>query len=55
MHILIDFIPNHTSDQHEWFKESCKSANETNPYKDYYVWFSSKNSVEPPNNWVEIF
>lgn len=55
MRILIDFIPNHTSDQHEWFKESCKSSDASNPYRDYYVWYPSENSVEPPNNWLSVF
>jgi len=36
MKIIADFIPNHTSDQHWWFRESRSSR--TNPYRDYYVW-----------------
>jgi len=34
--IIIDFVSNHTSDQHPWFKEARKSTD--NPYRDYYVW-----------------
>ena len=52
MYILLDFVPNHTSDQHEWFKESCKNKNVDNPYKDYYVWYESDDKINPPNNWV---
>ena len=52
MHILLDFVPNHTSDQHMWFKESCKSDDPSNPYRDFYVWYSSEDKVNPPNNWV---
>lgn len=37
MKLIIDFIPNQTSDQHEWFQKSI--ANEE-PYNDYYVWVS---------------
>ena len=44
--IIMDFVPNHSSDQHEWFK---KSAKKEDPYTDYYVW--SKNT---PNNWVSF-
>lgn len=55
MHILIDFIPNHTSDQHEWFKQSSKSSSSHNPYRDYYVWYPSSDSEKPPNNWLSVF
>ena len=47
--VIIDFVPNHTSDQHEWFKKSC--INENN-FADYYVWLESDKT--PPNNWVRI-
>ena len=52
MHILLDFVPNHTSDQHPWFKESSKNGDSTNPYRDYYVWYPSEDKKNPPNNWV---
>ena len=44
MKVILDFIPNHTSDQHEWFQKSVSKDPE---YADYYVW-----SEEIPNNWV---
>ena len=52
MHVLMDLIPNHTSDKHDWFVESCKNDAATNLYRDYYVWYPSKDKVNPPNNWV---
>jgi alpha-glucosidase len=52
--LIVDLVPNHTSDEHEWFKQSRKSRN--NPYADWYVWQDAK--VHPftgektfPNNW----
>ena len=38
--IIIDWVPNHTSDEHPWFLESKK--NEDNPFRDYYIWSKSK-------------
>ena len=49
---MLDFVPNHTSDAHKWFKESSKNDDVDNKYRDYYVWYPSKDSVNPPNNWV---
>lgn len=54
MHILVDFVPNHTSNQHHWFKESSKNNDPNNPYRDYYVWYASEDKVNPPNNWVRF-
>ncbi len=51
--VMIDYVPNHTSDQHEWFKESRSSRE--NPKRDYYVWRDPKPDGSPPNNWVSIF
>lgn len=50
--VFMDFVPNHTSDQHEWFKKSVKGIE---PYKDFFIWDEGKmvNGVrQPPNNWV---
>nr|ATU82842.1 secreted Alpha amylase protein [Pristhesancus plagipennis] len=47
--IILDFVPNHTSDQHDWFKRSMKANDK---YKDYYVWKDPEPNMQPPNNWV---
>lgn len=49
--IIMDFVPNHTSDMHEWFKAS---ENRTEGYEDYYVWVDGTPD-RPPNNWVRKY
>lgn len=51
--ILIDFVLNHTSDQHAWFKESRSSR--TNPKRDWYIWRSGGGPTQPPTHWTSIF
>ncbi len=54
--IIIDWVPNHSSDQHPWFKESRSSRD--NPKRDWYVWKDPKSTGEtrePPNNWLAVF
>ena len=51
--ILLDFVPNHTSDQHGWFKES-RSARDSD-YRNWYVWADPKPDGAPPNNWRSVF
>lgn len=46
--VILDFVPNHTSDEHEWF---VKSLNNEGDYRDYYVWRNGVNGGTP-NNWV---
>lgn len=48
MHIILDLVLNHTSDQHRWFLESKSSRD--NPKSDWYVWVDA-----PPNNWQSCF
>lgn len=53
--LILDFVPNHCSIEHEWFKAAADPANpDHDKYKDYYVWMDSKVPGErvPPNNWV---
>lgn len=50
--IVMDFVPNHSSDQHEWFK---KSENKEPGYEDYYVWKDAAANGDPPNNWLSVF
>ena len=51
----MDLVINHTSNEHEWFKESQKGHD--NPYHDYYFWRKGKKSggKKPPNNWLSTF
>ncbi len=51
--VIIDWVPNHTSDQHPWFVESRSSR--TNPKRDWYVWRDAKPDGSPPNNWGAAF
>lgn len=50
--IVMDLVVNHTSDEHRWFVESRKSAD--NPFRDYYIWKEPKDGREP-NNWGSSF
>lgn len=51
--ILIDFVINHTSKEHLWFKES-RSAKD-NPKRDWYIWKDPSPEGGPPNNWISVF
>ena len=53
IHIILDLVLNHTSDQHPWFTESKKSKD--NPYHDWYIWQEQKPSGDPPNQWQAVF
>jgi alpha-glucosidase len=53
MKIIIDYVPNHTSDQHAWFIESRSSRD--NPKRDWYIWRDPKPDGSPPNNWGSFF
>lgn len=60
--IILDFVPNHTSDLHKWFQASRKNTTdeEYEKYKDWYVWkpcntFDSENKRILPNNWRAVF
>lgn len=51
--IILDQVWSHTSDQHNWFKES--RGTRTNAKHDWYVWADPKPDGTPPNNWLSIF
>lgn len=53
LHIIMDLVLNHTSDQHRWFVESRKSVD--NPYHDWYLWRDPAPNGGPPNNWLSSF
>jgi alpha-glucosidase len=52
MKLIIDLVPNHTSDEHQWFVESRSSKD--SPKRDWYIWRDGKDGAEP-NNWESIF
>lgn len=51
--LILDLVPNHTSDEHPWFKESRKSRD--NPKRDWYIWRDPAPDGGPPNNWLSCF
>jgi alpha-glucosidase len=51
--LILDFVPNHTSDQHPWFLES--RASRDNPKRDWYLWRDASPEGGPPNNWLSVF
>ncbi|KAJ9610706.1 hypothetical protein H2200_005483 [Cladophialophora chaetospira] len=57
MKYVMDLVVNHTSDQHEWFKQSRSSKD--NPYRDWYFWrpprYDDDGNRVPPNNWESAF
>ncbi|XP_055681586.1 alpha-glucosidase-like [Lutzomyia longipalpis] len=54
--IMLDFVPNHSSDKHEWFERSVRREE---PYTDFYVWHDGRQDAQgeriPPNNWISVF
>ncbi len=50
LRVILDGVYNHTSDQHEWFRESRLSR--ANPRRDWYIW---RPGPKPPNNWGSVF
>ncbi len=53
MRVVIDWVPNHTSDQHPWFVDA--RASKDSPRRDWYVWRDPSSGGAPPNNWVAAF
>ncbi len=51
--LIVDFVPNHSSDRHPWFLES--RSDRTNPKRDWYLWRDPAPDGGPPNNWLSNF
>ena len=51
--VILDFVPNHTSDEHPWFIESRRSRD--NARRDWYIWRDPAPDGGPPNNWISNF
>lgn len=53
MKLILDLVPNHSSDQHPWFLESRSSRD--NSKRDWYLWHDPAPDGSPPNNWLSVF
>lgn len=53
LRIILDYVPNHTSDHHPWFHESRQSRD--NPRRNWYIWADPAPDGGPPNNWRSVF
>jgi alpha-glucosidase len=51
--VLLDLVPNHTSDRHEWFQDALRGRDAR--YRDFYVWADPGPDGGPPNNWLSSF
>ncbi|AWN49878.1 alpha-amylase [Methylobacterium terrae] len=53
LRVIMDFVPNHTSQEHPWFREARASCD--NPKRDWYIWRDPAPDGGPPNNWISNF
>jgi alpha-glucosidase len=51
--VILDFVPNHSSDQHPWFREA--RASRSSAKRDWYIWRDPSPDGGPPNNWLSCF
>jgi alpha-glucosidase len=51
--VVLDLVPNHTSDRHPWFLDSRSSR--SSEHRDWYVWADGRADGAPPNNWLSVF
>jgi alpha-glucosidase len=53
LRVILDLVPNHSSDQHPWFRDS--RASRQSPKRDWYIWRDPAENGGPPNNWLSEF
>jgi alpha-glucosidase len=53
LRLLVDLVPNHSSDQHPWFRAARSSRDD--PQRDWYIWRDGSPDQPPPNNWLAAF
>ena len=53
LRLLVDLVPNHTSEKHPWFLESRSSRD--NPRRDWFIWRDPAADGGPPSNWLSVF
>ncbi|WP_454062538.1 alpha-amylase family glycosyl hydrolase [Candidatus Nitrospira salsa] len=53
MKLILDWVPNHTSDEHPWFIDS--RSNRESAKRDWYLWHDANADGSPPNNWISVF
>ena len=51
--VIIDWVPNHTSDRHPWFLDAASGRD--SDHRNWYVWRDGSPDGSPPNNWVSAF
>jgi len=51
--VILDFVPNHTSNEHPWFEDA--RASRSSPRRDFYLWHDPAPDGGPPNNWLSVF
>jgi alpha-glucosidase len=53
LRVILDWVGNHTSAQHPWFRDSRSSR--SSPRRNWYLWRDARPDGSPPNNWISVF